>query len=69
MLVSTIAYDALALGSPFRVPVHPRILMVIPGATRFQISLAKTQYDEALRIFQEYTLMQRALIQLIALEA
>ena len=34
-----------------------------PTWTQFQITQAKSEHDEDLRVFREYTLMQRALIQ------
>ena len=62
MLVSATAYNILAPGTPFLVPVHPGVLPVIAGQTQYQIALAKSQHETALRAFQEYVLMQRALI-------
>ena len=63
ILLSDAAYSILDPGTPFIAPVHPRTLTIIPGATQYQIDLAKTQYNEATRVFREYSLMKRALIQ------
>ena len=56
-------YATLAPDTPFIVPLYPGILIIEVGATQYEISLAKTQHDEASRIFSEYNLIMRALIQ------
>ena len=62
MLVSNVSYATLAPRTPFIVPVHPGVLQVPPNSTQYQIALAKSQHDESVRVYREYTLMQRALI-------
>ena len=67
MLVSAVAYEALAPGTPFIAPVHPGQMPALPGGTQYQIALMKTQHEEAIRVYTEYILMQRALIQQVVL--
>ena len=62
MLVSALSYASLAPGTPFVAPVSPGVLQVPPNATQYQIALARNQHDEELRVFREYTLIQRAFI-------
>ena len=63
ILVSVVSYASLAPVTPFVIPVNPGALPIVPGQTQFQIALAKSQHDKNLRLYNEYTLMQRALIQ------
>ena len=63
MLVSAVAYAALAPGTPFIAPIHPGQMPALPGGTQYQIALLKSQHDESIRVYAEYILMQRALIQ------
>ena len=63
MLISATSYHILAPGTPFIAPTHPGPLAVVPGATQYQIALAKSQHEETMRVFRDYCLMQRALIQ------
>lgn len=63
MLISAVSYHILAPGTPFIAPTHPGPLAVVPGATQYQIALAKSQHEETMRVFRDYCLMQRALIQ------
>ena len=62
MLVSDASYAVLTPGTPFISPVHPGSLTPIAGVTQFQIALQKSQHEESIRIFRDYSLMQRALI-------
>ena len=50
-------------GRPFVEPLYHVKLPVLPGATQYQIVFMKSQHDEALSMFTEYTLMQHALTQ------
>ena len=63
MLLSDPIYATLAPGTPFVIPLHPGVLVVAQGATQYEIALATTTHDEALRIFSEYNLVMRACIQ------
>ena len=62
ILVSAVAYTALAPGTPIIAPVHPGQIPALPGGTQYQIALLKSQHDESIRVYTEYILMQRALI-------
>ena len=62
-MLSVATYATLAPMTPFITPTHPGTLTVPAGATQYAIALIKTQHDEALRIFSEYQLVQRATIQ------
>ena len=62
MLVSAVAYASLAPGTPFIAPVHPGGLPPLPNGTQYQIAQLKSQHDESKRVYEEYILMQRALI-------
>ena len=65
MLVSDAAYASLAPGTPFVAPAHPGNLTIPAGATQYQIVHAKAQYKEDIRVFRNFSLMQRTLIQKI----
>ena len=62
MLVSAIVYASLAPGTPFIAPVHPGGLLPLPNGTQYQITQLKSQHDESKQVYEEYILMQRALI-------
>lgn len=62
MLVSAVAYASLAPGTPFTAPVHPGALPPLPNGTQYQITQLKSQHDESKRVYEEYILMQWALI-------
>ena len=65
MLVSPAQYQTVAPGTPFVPPVAPGALTIAPGDTQYQIMMAKTQYETALREHQTYILLQRSLISLV----
>ena len=49
VLVSAAQYQTVAPGTPFVPPVAPGTLVILPGDTQYQIMIAKTQYETALR--------------------
>ena len=53
----------LAPMTPFVTPVRPDPLKFTLPATQYEISLAKAIHDKALKKFQAYQLIQRALVQ------
>ena len=65
MLVSAVQYATVAPGTPFISPIMPNALTILPTDTQYQITIAKTQYDTALKEYQTYALMQRSLISLV----
>ena len=62
MLVSAAQYQTVAPGTPFVAPPQPGALVIDPTDTQYQIMIAKTQYETALREHQTYVLLQRSLI-------
>ena len=56
-------YATLVPDTSFIVSLHPGILNVDVGTTQYEIAFAKTQHDKVSRIFTEYNLIMRALIQ------
>ena len=62
-ILSPVTYATLAPMTPFVPPVHQDDLTVPPMATQYQISLAKFQHENALQVFNQYQLVQMALIQ------
>ena len=65
MLVSAAQYQTVAPGTPFAAPPQPGPLVIDPTDTQYQIMIAKTQYETALREHQTYVLLQRSLIALV----
>ena len=65
MLVTATQYTTISPTEPFTAPVMPAALILDPGFTQYQIALAKSLYDTALREYQMYILMQRSLISLV----
>ena len=65
MLVSAAQYQTVAPGTPFTPPPQPGPLVIDPTDTQYQIMIAKTQYETALREHQTYVLLQRSLIALV----
>ena len=65
MLVSAAQYQLIAPGTPFIPPPQPRPLVINPTDTQYQIMIAKTMYETALREHQAYVLLQRSLIALV----
>jgi len=65
MLVSAAQYQTVAPGTPFVPPPQPGALVIDPTDTQYQIMIAKTQYENALREHQTYVLLQRSLISLV----
>ena len=65
MLVTTAQYATVAPGTLFVPPNAPGPLVIREGNTQYQIMMAKTQYETALREHQTYILLQRALIALV----
>ena len=65
MLVSAAQYQTVAPGTPFVPPPQPGALIIDPNDTQYQIMIAKTQYETALREHQTYVLLQRSLIALV----
>ena len=63
IIPSPSTYATLAPMTPFIIPTHPDILQVNPGVTQYAIALAKIQYDESIKQFSEYQLIQRSLLQ------
>ena len=63
IILSAPTYANLAPGTPFLTPAHPGPLNIPIRATQFEIALAKSQHEEALKNFSEYQLVQRAIIQ------
>ena len=61
MLLSPQAYASLS-NIPFDEPLHPGRLVIPPGSTQYEIAHIKSTHENDLTIFQEYNLMQRALI-------
>ena len=61
ILLSPQAYASLS-PTPFIAPLHPGALFIPPGATQYAIAHAKQAHEDDLNTFQEYQLMQRALI-------
>lgn len=62
LVVTAAAYDIIAPGTPFNVPVNPPAEPVIAaGATGAQIGEAVRQHKEQRRVFSEYTNVQQAL--------
>ena len=62
MIVSPTQYQTVAPGTPFVAPSAPGALVIDPAATQYQIMIAKTQHDTALREHQAYVLLQRSVI-------
>ena len=52
MLVSAAQYQTVAPGTPFMRPPQPGALVIDPTDTQYQIMIAKTQYETALRKHQ-----------------
>ena len=65
MLVSAAQYETVAPGTPFIPPPQPGPLIIDPTDTQYQIMIAKTQHETALREHQTYVLLQRSLIALV----
>ena len=65
MLVTNTQYATISPATPFTPPVMPGTLVLDPTFTQYQITLAKSLYDTALREYQMYILMQRSLISLL----
>ena len=65
MLISEAQYETVAPGTPFVPPPQPGVLVIDPAYTQYQIMIAKTQYETALREHQTYVLLQRSLIALV----
>ena len=63
MLVSDVSCQILVPDTPLIAPVHSGPLTTVPDATQYQIALVKSLHDKATRVFRDYALMQRALIQ------
>ena len=49
MLVSAAEYNTVALDAPFVPPPMPGALVIDPVYTQYQIAMAKTKYEAALR--------------------
>ena len=62
MLVGATQYQTVAPGTPFVAPPQPGALVIDPTDTQYQIMIAKTLYETALREHQTYVLLQRSLI-------
>ena len=60
-LLSPPAYASLS-ATPFYAPNHPGALSIPHGSTQFEIAHLKQTHEDTLAIFQDYQLMQRALI-------
>ena len=65
MMVDAAKYETVAPGTPFVPPVAPGRLIIVPTDTQYQIMIAKTQYETALREHQTYVLLQRSLIAMV----
>ena len=65
MLVSATQYNTVSPDAPFVPPPMPGHLVINPAYTQYQITMAKTQYEAALREHQTYILMQILLIALV----
>ena len=65
MIVSAAQYQTVAPGAPFVSPVALVALAINPGDTHYQIMMAKTQYETALREHTTSVLLQRSLISLV----
>ena len=65
MLVIAAQYNTVTPGAPFVPPPMSGVLVIDPAYTQYQIAMAKTQYEAALREHQTYILMQRSLIALV----
>ena len=62
-ILSTASYATLAPLTMFPGPTHPGTLSIPPNSTQYAIVLLKIQYDDAMRSYHLYLLVQRALIQ------
>ena len=60
-LLSPTAYASLS-HTAFQAPTHPGGLNIPHGSTQYEIAHIKQTYQDNLAIFQDYCLMQRALI-------
>ena len=65
ILVSAARYQIVAPGTLFVPPNTPGPLLINPGDTQYQIMIAKTQFETALREHQTYILIQRSLVALV----
>ena len=65
IIVIAAHYNTVAPGAPFVTPPIPGHLFIDQAYTQYQIAMAKTQYEAALRKHQTYILMQRLLIALV----
>ena len=65
MLVTNTQYATIPPATPFTPPLMSGALVLDPTFTQYQITLAKSLYDTALRKYQMYMLMQRSLISLL----
>ena len=52
ILLSATTYATLAPTTSFVIPLNSGVLLVPVGATQYEIVLAKTTHDEALRVLQ-----------------
>jgi len=62
-ILFTASYTILAPLTLFLGPTHPGTVTVPPNLTQYEISLLKMQYDDAMRTYHLYLLVQCALIQ------
>ena len=46
-------YATLVPMDPFVTPAHMSVLNIVHGATQYEITSAKSQYDERMRVLQE----------------
>ena len=60
-LLSPTAYASLSM-TALQEPTHPGTLSIPHGSTQFEIAHIKQTHEDNLSTFQDYTLMQRALI-------
>lgn len=65
MLVYPVSYNMAAPGTPFVPPPMPGVLVINPGDAQYQITMARTQYNMALKEHQMYILLQHVLILLL----
>ena len=62
IMLSSVAYATLVPFQSFITPANP-VPLLNYGGTQYEIALARTEHEEALNTFQEYQLVQRALVQ------
>ena len=66
LIISPLAYARIAPGTPYTRALHPGVLAP-PGdaATGFQITEARTQHNDAIRLFMETNMVQQTIVQQI----